>query len=396
MKVVWLIQNLVPYHHTRFEAFCSAFEGEAHVVQMTNKDTFGVLECRPEESPYQLHTVFEGATAASVTGPEAVQAVLQLLRRLQPDCVCVSGWGLLIGQAAILAALKARFPIVLCSDSNEFDASRIWYKEAIKRRIVKVCSAYFVAGSLARSYIRNLGGMDIVDGYDVVDNRHFSHEGDRPPELPVVLEDTNWLFSCARFGEKKNLLRLIEAYSGYHRDCVQNNEEPSRLVIAGDGELRADIEAKIHQNDMADQVILLGAVEYGSLPWLYQNAQAFVHASTTEQWGLVVNEAMAAGAPVLISQRCGCAPDLVFDGENGFQFDPYSEEDIAKALWKFHRLTDSDRRKFSKRSREIIQDWGPQRFAAALVDAVGCAVDKGAATRTLIAAGLLRLLLAKG
>jgi glycosyltransferase involved in cell wall biosynthesis len=47
-----------------------------------------------------------------------------------------------------------------------------------------------------------------------------------------------------------------------------------------------------------------------------------VHASTTEQWGLVVNEAMAAGLPVLVSDRCGCAPDLVEVGVNGFTFDP--------------------------------------------------------------------------
>jgi 1,2-diacylglycerol 3-alpha-glucosyltransferase len=57
-------------------------------------------------------------------------------------------------------------------------------------------------------------------------------------------------------------------------------------------------------------------------------ASAFIQASTTEQWGLVVNEAMASGLPVLVSERCGCAPDLVKNGVNGYTFDPYDIKEI--------------------------------------------------------------------
>ena len=66
------------------------------------------------------------------------------------------------------------------------------------------------------------------------------------------------------------------------------------------------------------------------LPW--SSPPPFVHASTTEQWGLVVNEAMAAGLPVLVSERCGCASDLVAHGINGLLFDPYDVESFIAFL----------------------------------------------------------------
>ena len=87
--------------------------------------------------------------------------------------------------------------------------------------------------------------------------------------------------------------------------------------------------------DLAGAVILPGFRQYDELPAFYGLARAFVHASTTEQWGLVVNEAMAAGLPVLVSDRCGCAQDLVRNGVNGFTFDPCDVEELAGLM---HRV----------------------------------------------------------
>ncbi len=101
-------------------------------------------------------------------------------------------------------------------------------------------------------------------------------------------------------------------------------------------------------------------------------AGAFVHASTTEQWGLVVNEAMAAGLPVLVSERCGCAPDLVRDGVNGFTFDPYDPGQLADLMLKVSS-DQCDRLAMGRASQEIIKDWGPERFADGLMQAVAVA-----------------------
>ena len=70
---------------------------------------------------------------------------------------------------------------------------------------------------------------------------------------------------------------------------------------------------------------------------------AFVHASASEQWGLVVNEAMAAGLPVIVSERCGCAPDLVREGVNGLTFDPCDVAELAGLMERVAAMADWQR-----------------------------------------------------
>src|SRR6185369_15110785 len=89
---------------------------------------------------------------------------------------------------------------------------------------------------------------------------------------------------------------------------------------------------------------------------------AFVLASTSETWGLVVNEAMASGLPVIVSRRCGCARDLVAEGRNGFTFDPFDVESLTRQLQRM-AAPDTDRAAMSRASREIIAHWTPALWA---------------------------------
>ena len=123
------------------------------------------------------------------------------------------------------------------------------------------------------------------------------------------------------------------------------------LVLLGDGELRGELERRIALPDLAGAVILRGFRQYDELPAFYGLARAFVHASTTEQWGLVVNEAMAAGLPVLVSARCGCAQDLVRNGVNGFTFDPYDVEELAGLMQRVAAMTEGQRRAMGQASQ---------------------------------------------
>jgi glycosyltransferase involved in cell wall biosynthesis len=111
-----------------------------------------------------------------------------------------------------------------------------------------------------------------------------------------------------------------------------------------------------------------GFVQYPDLPAYYGLAEAFILASTIEPWGLVVNEAMASGLPVLVSQRCGCAPDLVREGQTGFTFDPEYPDSIAAAL----QLVSADpaaREAMGRLARAHIAGWSPERFGAGLLEA---------------------------
>ena len=391
IKVVWLIKNLVPYHHARYEAFASSFSGEAHLIQVTNRDPFGVLEFKAPKSSYVLHSLFPERNNSDISSVELWQELGRCLEAIDPDCVCVSGWGMTIGRMMELWALRSRVPTVIFSESTEYDFERSFLKEGIKKQLVRAASSALVGGQAHREYMQQLG-MDtncIFLGHNVVDSSHFSAPAvKRPDSLPDWFELNPYFLVCTRFGQKKNIPSLVRAYALYYGRSREEGDQAFDLVIAGDGELRGEIEATVAASGVADKVKLLGAVDYSTLPWLYQNAQAFVHASTTEQWGLVVNEAMAAGVPVLISRRCGCAPDLVINDENGFQFDPFSEPDMAQVLWKFHCLPEKKRVSMGECSRKIIAQWGPARFAEGLSGAVNQVVGKKGS-----AAWLPRLLL---
>jgi 1,2-diacylglycerol 3-alpha-glucosyltransferase len=92
----------------------------------------------------------------------------------------------------------------------------------------------------------------------------------------------------------------------------------------------------------------------------------------------VVNEAMAAGLPVIVSERCGCAPDLVSDSVNGFAFDPYDVEELSGLLQRVAAMTDAQRQAMGRAAQRVIADWGPERFAAGLMQAADVALSRPA------------------
>lgn len=375
-RVAAIIVNLVPYHHARWNACAVAGVAETHLVELTDHDEFKVLEFASEAS-FARHTLFPKGKGEH--GPAESEELAGTMRRrldsIRPDVVCVSGWGLSVSLAVMKWAAARSVPIVMLSESNEFDEARSATKEFIKRRLVGLCSAGLAGGSPQADYLVKLGlpRKRVFKGYDVVDNRFFAEEAkkQRDGSSEQGEQKTPYFLACARFGKKKNLPGLIRAFARYRQ--LANSSTFFDLVIAGDGEERAEIERTIQEYGASDYVHLVGAKGYNQLPACYAQAGAFIHASTTEQWGLVVNEAMASGLPVLVSNRCGCAADLVKEGENGWTFDPTDEEKMAELMLKISG-DEAQRKEMGLRSREIIEEWGPDRFASGVAAAVEAAL----------------------
>jgi glycosyltransferase involved in cell wall biosynthesis len=85
---------------------------------------------------------------------------------------------------------------------------------------------------------------------------------------------------------------------------------------------------------------------------------------------------MASGLPVLVSKRCGCVPDLVEDGVNGFTFDPYDVEALAGLMQRLAAMTDERRAAMGRAGQRIIAEWGPERFADGLMQAAEAALRR--------------------
>jgi glycosyltransferase involved in cell wall biosynthesis len=98
---------------------------------------------------------------------------------------------------------------------------------------------------------------------------------------------------------------------------------------------------------------------------------------------------MAAGLPVLVSNHCGCAPDLVEEGRNGFTFDPYDVEEMAGLMLRISNMPHGEREAMGQRSWEIISRWTPETFAAGLAKAVQAALAAPRPKATVLDKALL-------
>jgi len=349
------------------------------LVELTQRNVFPGLELEGAgREEYIRRTLFPGKAIRALQRRETARTLTKALDELQPAVLLLSGWSLPGAAEGLSWCAHRGVPAVLMSESTKEDEPRKPWKEFVKRRVVRLFRAALVGGRKHRDYVTELGmpANRVFTGYDAVDNGHFAAGADAVREeaaawrLRLGLPE-HYFLVCARFEPKKNLSRLLEGFAAYRRLA---GPQAWRLVLLGDGELRPVLERARSQMGIQEEVAMPGFLAYQELPAFYGLAGAFVHASTTEQWGLVVNEAMAAGLPVLVSNRCGCAPDLVEEGGNGFTFDPYDVDGLARLMFRMSALPGEQRQAMGRRSREIIQHWGPERFAEGMRNAVEAAL----------------------
>lgn len=388
---------MVPYHHARWEAFAVLGGFRCTVLELAGRDEFAVLEYAGGIASYRRQTLFREATGEGIPNARVAAAVERALTELNPDVICVNGYSLLPNLVALQWAAAHSIPVVMCSESNRLDSDRNRVKEWVKRRVIGLSSAGMAGGRPQADYLVELGlpKETVFSGYDAVDNSHFCKGSEtarrRDDELRRELKlPARYFIACSRFAGKKNIPRLIEAFALYKKRSSKS-QKIWDLVIVGDGELRPLIEEVVQRFGVIHSVHLVGAKPYDVLPAYYALAGALIHASTTEQWGLVVNEAMASGLPVLVSNRCGCVTDLVWEGKNGFTFDPYDVEALAQLMIKIS-TDDFPLSEFGLTSRKIITNWGPERFASGMKAAAECALKVGAKRAGLFDRVLLKAL----
>jgi glycosyltransferase involved in cell wall biosynthesis len=369
----WIVVSSVPYHEARARAAAVAGNLSICMVQLTEVDAFRVLQQPRDTGVIRRYTLFPGAPFPEIRGREMARRIWERLDEIMPAVICINGWSFGGSIAALGWGVSRRVPVIVMSESTQFDSKRHWWLETVKRRILALCSAAFVGGTPHSEYVKVLGtkAERIFKGYDAVDNEHFARGAaaarQHEQELRSALKlPRRYFLACARFSEKKNHLGLLGAFAAYRR---LHGVDAWSLVIIGDGELRPKLLAARDRLGLGDHVLLPGTKPYDELPAYYGLAGAFVHASTTEQWGLVVNEAMASGLPVLVSNRCGCAIDLVEEGRNGYVFDPRDKTSLAVSLHRIAMSPVID--EMGRISQRIIARWSLENFARNL----SCAAD---------------------
>lgn len=391
--MAWIVLNLVHYHSARLRALERVAGFDVHAVALRDSDDVGVLEHHVGAlDPYRTTILF--SNRSSLPPRFVVRARLhKVLDEINPTVVCVNGWSLYGSWEGLDWCLSRGRAPVLMSESNRHDRPRYPLTEGVKRKFVGACAAAVVGGKTHAAYLEVLGMAPerIFRGYDVVDNAFFitgAEEARRSAASTraALLLPPRFLLASARLTPKKNLACTILAYKLLtERKSVSLPD----LVILGDGTERQALEKLAWDLNLSDHIHFHGFQPYSKLPAYYALAEVFIHSSIFEQWGLVVNEAMACGTPVVVSDKCGCSPDLVIEGHTGFQFDPHNPEDLAKKLERI--VLDKDlRRNLSLNCVSHISLWDSDTFARGVKNAAIAALAyrsvRGIGTTSLVAA----------
>lgn len=347
-------------------------------LEIARKDRSYQWDVEVCASNYYRVTLFGDAHYQDLSEEQISTAVIRELSVLRPVCVVVSGWASAEALGALRWCARKEAPAVLMSASTAHDYRRPCWKEFVKRRIVARFGAALVGGTPQKEYLVNLGMSPhkVFKGYNAVDNAYFaeraqrmrdgSDRSGRAPGLP-----RNFFLFAGRLIPVKNLPKLLQAYAAYR---LAVGRDPWSLVICGSGGLEKQLKSLAGDLELRD-VLWPGFVQKQHLAEYYGCASALILPSIKDTWGLVVNEAMASGLPVLVSARAGCRYDLVRDGVNGWVFDPYDVQDIMRKMLAMSKLGQDRRLAMGRASRQIISTWGPERFALGLVQAVEAAVE---------------------
>ena len=285
-----------------------------------------------------------------------------------------------------LGAARARGAGLLIRDEQTLLHGRPWYKRAAKQVLLRALFSQawgLYIGEQSRRYFERYGvpPSRLVAARYCVDNRFFQERalelGARRPEIRAglgITDDAPVLLFCGKLVEKKQPLLLLEAFERMQR------RHRCWLLIAGDGPLRPAAHDLVARRRIP-RVLMPGFLNQTELPAAYTATDIFVLPSARhETWGLVVNEAMNFALPIIVSDKVGCAEDLVRPRWNGLVVSHRDVDALADAMATL--VADRDlRRDFGARSLKLVGEYSVEACADGIVAACLAAGQARAALR---------------
>jgi glycosyltransferase involved in cell wall biosynthesis len=371
MRVVFTHTDFRLYWPRRLKAlraFLANRAAELHVVELAGRGShyaFAAEGGAQGDVPWTC--LFPGERMEDLRPATAAAALCNCLDRLQPDVVCTGALAFPSGAGAMRWTKQHNRPVVIFDDVRLEDVPRGKLVTAIKRRFCRNADAALTAapGHEKAFLAWGLRHGSVFHGLDAVDNDWFTgiasvarasaEQTRRGLDLPQ-----RFFLGVGRLVEKKNWHTLIRAYAAF---LGRNPVSDWQLVLVGDGPDRDSLRQLAASAGVADRLTFRTFATQEVLASMYALAGTLVLASRYgETWGLVVNEAMACGLPVLVSEQCGCARTLVETGGNGWMFAPDDTDELAGLLSQMATLSDPERNRMCDRSRQIVAGWGLPRF----------------------------------
>ena len=339
--------NLGPYHRARYSALGAKLK--LTIVKTPIKEFHRPWSMGDTQNiPFDVIDQLEHGHSLAATW----RMIKDLFTKLKPDVIICIGYNKKFIWLTSLWARLTNTPclLYLVSWGNEYNRQK--WKEFPKRIYCKLMfTGVLATGQNAKDYAQTLGFSDSKIHLigNPIDNDHFASSN--KSHNSIASQNPRRFITVGRLHHPKNLIGLFNAFATY-----KANGGTWALDIAGSGPDSDELIAYVAENQIPD-ISWLGWVSYDDLPSAYHQADCFVISSFRDTWGLVINEAMAAGLPVLVSTQCGCLPELCHEGINGFRFNPY---DIPYLTELFHKIENMSLSKYNAmclESKRIIKNY---------------------------------------
>lgn len=302
------------------------------------------------------------------------------LRSGRYDVLWLHGYGYFACWLAFLAARTMRMPVMLRGETH-LGLLRAGWRGRARNRFLRAyfrsIQAFLAIGSRNREYYQAMGvAADAIHLVPyAVDNTRFIASARLEPDARAQMRirlglrpGVTTVLYASRLVERKHPATLLRAISSLQRAGIDVG-----LCVIGSGPLDQSLRQESQELGLRD-ISFVGFLNQQELPRAFSSCEIFVLAAEAEPWGLVVNEVMCAGLPVIVSDEAGCAADLVEHGVNGLCVTAGDSAQLARAIEKL-ALDSQLRDSMGRASLERIRGWGFAECAEGLRSAL-CSLQR--------------------
>jgi glycosyltransferase involved in cell wall biosynthesis len=302
----------------------------------TETDRIGFSEVDYSFHRYPMQKLFDGCYEDVPFWKMTGRLTWEVLKT-KADLVVLPGYHRPEYWAMLAACIITRKRRAVWCDSTALDRPRRLVTSIPKRIFFALCDGYFGFGERSREYLMSLGAKKeriFVPCQAAALPRSFSLERAHDERIAHRRGNEPVFLYVGRLSTEKGIDTLLEAFAQ-----VRATVPRATLRIVGTGPRHDALQASVDALGLREAVHFTGSLQDEPLSHEYYSAACLVLPSYSEPWGLVVNEALAHGCPAVVSDRCGCVPELIVEGKTGFSFDagnvPALRDTLLEALRQF-------------------------------------------------------------
>ena len=370
-RLVLITEIISPYRIPLFNALAKRPELGLHVLFLGQNDP-SLRDWRVywEEIKFSFEVLPSWRRRIGKYNALLNTGVFSALKKNRPELILCGGYNYVASWEALWWARKRKVPFLLWSESNREDQRRqLPAVEFLKRQFLRRCSGFVVPGRAAFDYLKGQQVSDrpIFVAPNAVDNKAFADASKVARDRETVLREElglpqRYYLFVGRLVHEKGVFELLAAYSKLDPQLRQQ----IGLVVAGDGSAREEMQ-QLALGVSPGRIVFPGFVHQEDLGVYYGLAEALVLPTYTDTWGMVVNEAMACGLPVIVSRLAGCTTELIRDGWNGFLIAPKDVDRLGSAMKQIGEESGL-RRRMGENSAQLISDYSPEVWANSIVE----------------------------